>query len=118
MMRNSAPYASTLRNRYPHVRSESRHRPKYVGHRPIKPPSKGPTTHPTIAPIAESRPVSAFASGILPPVILSAQSGAHCTEPHVPIRAIDAKAIARTVVLIRPCEKISFRGRDALTVTD
>src|SRR5262249_29642695 len=104
--------------RYPQVASDNRHNRKYVGRRPIDPPTSGPTRHPTIAPSAETRPVIALASGIFPSVSLSAQTGAHCTDPQVPIRAIEAKAIASRVVLRRPGEKISRIGRATIPVTD
>src|SRR6516164_781293 len=107
-----------VRNRNPQLKREPRHKAKYVGRRPMMPPTTGPTTQPMIAPIDEMNCVIALASGTLPAVILSAQSGAHCTEPQVPIRATEANAIARTVVFKRPDEKISLIGRETVPDTD
>src|SRR5579872_4344442 len=107
-----------MRNRNPQLSSEHKHNAKYVGRRPIMPPKTGPTMQPMIAPIDDTNCVIALASGTLPPVILSAHSGAHCTEPQVPIRATDANEMARIVVFNRPDEKISLIGREAVPVTD
>src|SRR5258708_4985794 len=107
-----------MRNRYPQLNSEPRHNAKYVGRRPIMPPSTGPITQPMIAPIDDTNCVIALASGTLPSVILSAQSGAHCTEPQVPMRATEANEMARSVVVKRPEEKISRMGRETVPVTD
>src|SRR5438034_2208640 len=118
MTRNNAPYRSTARNRNAHKTSDMKQRPKYVGRRLIPPPKAPPNRHPTIAPTPERICVFALASDIVPPVNWSAHNGSHCTDPHVPIRAMEANAIASNMFLSSRALKISFTGRATLCFTD
>ena len=55
-------------------------------------------------------PVQPLAVGSATPAILSAQSGNHCTEPHVPISATEDSAVAIRVVFKSLGPKISCNG--------
>src|SRR5947208_17022364 len=99
MTRNNAPYRSTARNRNAHRTSETRQRPKYAGRRLIPPPKAPPNRHPTIAQTPERICVFALAYDIGPPVNVSAHNGTHRTDPHVPIRALEANAMSSNVSL-------------------
>ena len=60
----------------------------------------------------------ALACGIVPPVNWSAHSGSHCTDPQVPISAMEANAMANSVFLSRPALNISFTGRAVRCLAD
>ena len=61
--------------------------------------------------------MNAFTFGCCPCVIWSAQSGIHCTIPHVTISATEEKQIASSVFFHRPLLKISRTGFDGLFFT-
>src|SRR5882672_10807672 len=84
----------------------------------MRAPMAGPMKQPTIAPTDIANMVLPLTSGRVLPAILSAHNGSHCTEPHVPISAMEAKAIASKVVFQRLGPSTSASGCVVRVFTD
>lgn len=100
------------------IATDPRHKIKYATRRPSHAPICGAIKQPTIAPTPCHVCACALAPAFAAPASLSASNGIHCTDPQVPINAIDASSTPKSARPNKPDSMISRTGFDAVTETD